>query len=111
MSRDDMPSFTGGTRREEMIAEFFKPDDDENPAIYAPNSGGIAPDAVNHPAHYKQYPVEVIDIIRHVLGDEGFRAYCLGNEIKYRMRAGWKGDAAQDIAKALKYADFRRAAE
>ena len=69
-------------------------------------------DAVNHPSHYTAYPVEVIDMIRKVLGPEGFKAYCLGNEIKYRMRAGLKGDnAAQDIAKAMKYKEFREAAE
>lgn len=62
---------------------------------------------VQHPQHYKQYPVEVIDIIRHVLGPEGFTAYCIGNELKYRLRAGYKGDAAQDIAKAMKYYEFR----
>ena len=64
-------------------------------------------DPVNHPQHYLQFGVEVIDIIRHVLGPEGFRAYCIGNELKYRLRAGDKGDAAQDIAKAQKYREFR----
>lgn len=69
-----------------------------------------APDMVNHPAHYVAYPVEVIDMIRAVLGPEGFEAYCLGNEIKYRMRAGLKGDPGQDLAKAMKYKEFRDAA-
>ena len=64
-------------------------------------------DPVNHPPHYKQFGMEVIDIIRHVLGPEGFRAYCIGNELKYRLRAGDKGDAAQDLAKAMKYREFR----
>lgn len=64
-------------------------------------------DPVNHPAHYKRFGMEVIDIIRHVLGPDGFRAYCIGNEIKYRLRAGDKGDAAQDLAKAKKYREFR----
>ena len=68
-----------------------------------------APDMVNHPAHYTAYPVEVIDMIRAVLGPEGFEAYCLGNEIKYRMRAGLKGDPGQDLAKAMKYKEFRDA--
>lgn len=66
-------------------------------------------DAVNHPAHYTSYPVEVIDMIHAVLGDEGFKAYCLGNEIKYRMRAGLKGYGAEDLAKAMKYKEFRDA--
>ncbi len=62
---------------------------------------------VEHPAHYTAYPVEVIDMIRIILGPEGFKAYCLGNEIKYRMRAGLKVDAVEDIEKALQYKKFR----
>jgi len=61
---------------------------------------------VNHPEHYKQFPVEVIEIIKFALGPEGFKSYCLGNEIKYRLRAGFKGDAMEDFDKALKYRDF-----
>lgn len=83
---------------------------DDRVSMYEPQEDGhatFAPDAVHHPPHYKQYPVEVIDIIRHTLGPEGFRAYCIGNELKYRLRAGDKGDAAQDIAKAMKYREFR----
>ena len=64
-------------------------------------------DPVEHPAHYQQFGMEVIDIIRHVLGPEGFMAYCIGNELKYRLRAGDKVDAAQDLAKAKKYREFR----
>lgn len=64
-------------------------------------------DMVHNPNHYQQFGMEVIDIIRHVLGPEGFRDYCIGNELKYRLRAGDKGDAAQDLAKAQKYREFR----
>ena len=74
---------------------------------YRGDMDGKKPDPVNHPLHYKQFGVEVIDIIRHVLGPDGFRAYCIGNELKYRLRAGDKGDAAQDLAKAMKYREFR----
>lgn len=70
-------------------------------------TGYTASDPVNQPAHYQQFGMEVIDIIRHVLGPDGFRAYCIGNELKYRLRAGDKGDAAQDMAKAMKYREFR----
>ena len=64
-------------------------------------------DPVDRPSHYQHFGVEVIDIIRNVLGPEGFLAYCIGNELKYRLRAGDKGDAAQDLAKAMKYREFR----
>lgn len=71
-------------------------------------------DTVDHPNHYTAYPVEVISQIKAVLrmayGEDAFKAYCLGNEIKYRMRAGMKGDAAEDIAKAQKYREFREGA-
>ena len=96
-----------GSARREMVEDFFKPEVDENNATLAENREEPAPDAVHHPSHYKQFGVEVIDIIRHVLGPDGFRAYCIGNELKYRLRAGDKGDAAQDIAKAMKYREFR----
>ena len=63
--------------------------------------------AVEHPSHYVAYPVEVIEIIKLVLGEEGFKAYCFGNELKYRMRAGLKIDAAEDIKKTMQYKKFR----
>lgn len=70
------------------------------------------PDLINSPSHYKgQYPFEVIDIIKLVLNEYGekltpFECYCLGNQIKYRLRAGFKDDIERDIGKALKYKEF-----
>ena len=55
---------------------------------------------VDHPKHYNSYPIEVIDMIESVLSAEQFRGYCLGNIIKYRMRAGLKDNLIEDIAKA-----------
>jgi hypothetical protein len=63
-----------------------------------------APDMVNHPPHYTQGGVECIDAIRAALGEDGFRAYCRGNALKYLWRAGLKGDEAEDLAKAAWYA-------
>lgn len=61
-------------------------------------------DNVNQPSHYTGLPgLEVIDIIRASLSTDGFIAYCIGNSIKYRMRAGKKGDAAECLAKAEVY--------
>lgn len=69
------------------------------------------PDAVNHPPHYTRHPagIEVIEITEH----EGF---CLGNAIKYLLRAGVKGGKdkyVEDLEKAKWYVDreihrFRR---
>ena len=65
-------------------------------------------DPVNHPSHYKKYPFEVKDAIEVLLGMGDippYDAYCLGNELKYRLRAGFKGTdlAQQDIDKAMFY--------
>ena len=62
-------------------------------------------DPVNHPAHYNNYPKEVKDIIRFILGDEGYRFYCMGNELKYRLRAGLKDPSklTEDMLKAEFY--------
>lgn len=43
---------------------------------------------------------EAIDVIREELGDEGFVAFCRGNALKYRLRAGKKGPAQNDLDKA-----------
>lgn len=68
-------------------------------------------DPVNHPLHYTRHPagVEVIEITEH----EGF---CLGNAVKYLLRAGVKGGKdkyVEDLEKAKWYIDreihrFRR---
>lgn len=68
---------------------------------------------MNHPTHYATvFPLETIEIIKIVLQAcpklTPFEAYCLGNELKYRMRAGLKGDPLEDIGKAMKYKDFRK---
>ncbi len=57
-------------------------------------------DPVNHPTHYTQGPIEVIEII------EGFDLnFHLGNVIKYVLRASHKGKRLQDLKKARWYLD------
>lgn len=60
-------------------------------------------DEVNHPAHYTDGGIETIDFIQAKLSPEEFRGYCRGNAMKYLSRAGKKGDAATDLAKANWY--------
>lgn len=61
-------------------------------------------DVINHPNHYKWFPdKEVIDVIESVLTEEEWRGYCKGNSLKYRLRAGKKGDVIEDIGKAEVY--------
>jgi len=61
---------------------------------------GAAGDPVNGPSHYNQHAMECIEAIEVMLTAEQFRGFCLGNEIKYRWRAGDKGDASEDLDKA-----------
>ena len=55
-------------------------------------------DNINHPSHYTDGKIEVIDYIE----DKKFN-YHLGNAIKYISRAGKKGDYAEDLRKAVWY--------
>lgn len=56
-------------------------------------------DSVNHPSHYTQWPVEVIDLTER-------ETFLIGNIIKYALRAGIKDGATygEDMAKACWYA-------
>lgn len=53
-------------------------------------------DPVNKPAHYNQWPVEVIEITRHL-------SFNMGNAVKYSLRHMSKGTPRQDIEKAMWY--------
>jgi hypothetical protein len=55
-------------------------------------------DPVNHPAHYLTHRsgVECITITEHL-------NFCLGNAVKYIWRADAKGDAINDLSKAVWY--------
>lgn len=55
-------------------------------------------DPVSHPQHYRQHPegIEVIQITEHL-------NFCLGNAVKYILRADYKGNAEEDLKKAAWY--------
>ena len=57
-------------------------------------------DPVNHPSHYTDGKIEVIDYIE----DKGL-GFCLGNAIKYISRAGKKDQSkeVEDLQKAIWY--------
>lgn len=61
-------------------------------------------DPIN-PQHYKQYAVEVIDLIQQALTPEEFKGYLKGNMLKYRFRAGYKKDREEDLEKSNWYQD------
>lgn len=53
---------------------------------------------VNHPSHYQGNGIEVIDVI------EAFGlGFCLGNVVKYVLRAGKKDERLQELRKAKWY--------
>lgn len=58
--------------------------------------------AVNHPNHYNNGDIEVIDYIKDKLGIEGYEAFCIGNVIKYVSRYKHK-NGKEDLEKALTY--------
>jgi hypothetical protein len=55
-------------------------------------------DSVSSPAHYTVYPVQPIEIARHL-------SFCLGNAVKYVLRSPYKG-GVEDLRKALQYLDW-----
>lgn len=57
------------------------------------------------PNHYTQGHVEVIYEIYDILGPVGFKAFCLGNWIKYNSRAAHKG-GEEDLKKAEVYLEW-----
>lgn len=61
-------------------------------------TAGTKDDPVNHPAHYTQYPVEVIELTE-------WMPYNRGCAVKYLSRAGFKDQATeiQDLEKAQWY--------
>ena len=58
---------------------------------------------INHPEHYNSGKLEAIDIIESAGHAEGF---CLGNALKYLMRASHKENYLEDLKKARWYLDY-----
>ncbi len=56
-------------------------------------------DMVNHPPHYNCYEHEVIELTSMI-------DFCMGNVVKYILRADHKGRKAEDLKKALWYLDY-----
>lgn len=65
---------------------------------------------VKQPSHYQLFEgVEAIEVIARSMTQEMFKGYCLGNILKYRLRAGKKSELAtleKDMAKAAFYLEL-----
>ena len=68
-------------------------------------------DAVHAPSHYTDGGIETIDYLRAKMSREAFVGFCQGNALKYLSRAGKKGSAAEDFAKAEVYCRWAKEAE
>ena len=63
-------------------------------------------DGVRKPSHYQVFDgVESIEIIARSMTVSEFRGFCMGNVLKYRLRAGKKSELAT-MEKDLNKADF-----
>ena len=71
--------------------------------VYKSHESFSEPDMVNHPNHYTVGGVETLDVIEAKLSQSEFQGYCLGNILKYLMRAGYKGKQLEDLKKAQFY--------
>ena len=69
----------------------------------------IEADPVKHPDHYQlgSLGIQAIDVIKVVSDrvDDGFEAYCRGNELKYLIRAEEK-NGLEDLKKARVYLNW-----
>ena len=75
--------------------------------LYPDSSPTLQGDNVNSPKHYQFFPdMEAIEVIALSMTEEQFYGYCLGNRMKYRLRAGSKGNTLEDIAKSDKYLEL-----
>ena len=84
---------------------------DNRPSMPSNISGGsvesqpYAPEMVNHPSHYNNYNIEVIDMMEKIWGPNCTYVFCTLNAFKYRMRMGTKpgGSIEEDLRKEQWY--------
>lgn len=62
-------------------------------------------DIISRPGHYIRNGMEARDVIRRMMPESltGYEAWAWGNVLKYLLRLGYKGAAAEDAAKAHMY--------
>lgn len=94
-------TFGYAVRGEHSVAtEYFEEHELELLSVSQTNK----PDAVNHPKHYAVFEqLEAIEVIASSMTTDQFYGYCLGNILKYRLRAGGKDDVMQELGKADRY--------
>jgi hypothetical protein len=95
----DNQAMRANANYQHMMAKNYKSHESFNEPDYEDNPC----DMVNHPSHYTVGGIETIDVIEAKLDQSEFQGYCLGNILKYLMRAGYKGKQLEDLRKAQFY--------
>lgn len=93
---------------EDQILGYFAEDAEKGEMVTVVIPGEPFPDPVHAPSHYTDGGIETIDYLRAKLTTEAFVGFCQGNAMKYLSRAGKKGSAAEDFAKAEVYCRWAR---
>ena len=62
----------------------------------------------NKQTHYINSAKQPIEILQSIFTPKEFQAFCFGNELKYRMRADYKGQRESDMHKAIVYNYWRK---
>lgn len=72
-----------------------------------PESNMLDNNMVTKPKHYEFFEgVEAITIIARSMTEKQFAGYCMGNALKYRLRAGKKFNTEEDLKKADYYKEL-----
>lgn len=68
---------------------------------------------VNHPSHYNNYSVEVVEMARRIWGDEAMKTAAEITAFIYRMRAGLKegNSIEQDFKKEAWWLNYGKSIE
>lgn len=56
--------------------------------------------------YYKQSAMQPIEVMRSIMTNEQFEGFLIGNIVKYRMRAKYKGNYDKDMEKANVYSHW-----
>lgn len=92
------------TKFADSYFELVKAEPVKQPLLIAPYNEHSEPEMVHSPKHYSIWEgVEALQLMAMSMTDAEWRGYCVGNRMKYRLRAGLKGDVKEDLAKADKH--------
>lgn len=93
-----------GIEKREWYAPYFE--QVATPPVLS-ESNMLDNNMVTKPKHYEFFEgVEVITVIARSMTEKQFAGYCMGNALKYRLRAGKKFNTEEDLKKADYYKEL-----